>query len=96
MLFVFFILGDPPASEFYVLTFRNNLSVPSTHVVWTSRITGMGFAVRSHLFFLFTPPMKVEQTGCSETSAHKIQAPGNHPKEGIQHTHQEEVSKPRN
>ena len=35
--------------------------------------------------------MKMEQTTyedgiqCSETSAHKIQAPGNHPKERIQH-----------
>jgi hypothetical protein len=30
--------------------------------------------------FLFTRPKKMEQTGCSETSAHKIQTPGNHPK----------------
>jgi len=30
--------------------------------------------------------MKVEQTRCSETSAHKIQTPGNHPKEGIPHS----------
>ena len=28
--------------------------------------------------------MKMEQTECSETSAHKIQTPGNHPKERIQ------------
>jgi len=28
-------------------------------------------------------PMKMEQTECSETSAHKIQTPGNHPKESI-------------
>jgi hypothetical protein len=36
-------------------------------------------------FFLLTPRMKMEQTECSETSAHKIQMPGNHPKERIQH-----------
>jgi len=30
--------------------------------------------------------MKMEQTDCSETSAYKIQAPGNHPKESIQHS----------
>ena len=30
--------------------------------------------------------MKMEQTECSETSAYKIQAPGNYPKESIQHT----------
>jgi len=29
-----------------------------------------------------TPPVKLEQ--CSETSAHKIQTPGNHPKERVQ------------
>jgi hypothetical protein len=29
-------------------------------------------------------PMKMEQTECSETSAHKIQTPGNYPKESIQ------------
>jgi hypothetical protein len=29
--------------------------------------------------------MKMEQTECSETSAHKIQTPGNQPKESTQH-----------
>jgi len=34
-------------------------------------------------FILHAPtylPMKMEQTECSETSAYKIQTPGNHPK----------------
>jgi hypothetical protein len=31
-------------------------------------------------------PMKMEQIECSETSAYKIQTPGNHPEENIQHT----------
>ena len=30
--------------------------------------------------------MKMEQTECSETSAYKIQTPGNYPKESIQPT----------
>ena len=30
--------------------------------------------------------MKMEQTECSETSAYKIQTPGNYPEENIQHT----------
>jgi hypothetical protein len=30
--------------------------------------------------------MKIEQTECSETPAHKIQTPGNYPSESIQHT----------
>jgi len=30
--------------------------------------------------------MKMEQEECSETSAYKIQTPGNHPKESIQHS----------
>jgi hypothetical protein len=29
--------------------------------------------------------MKMEQIECSETSAYKIQTPGNHPEENIQH-----------
>jgi len=38
----------------------------------------------SNLFILHTnPPMKMEQTECSETSAYKIQAPGNYPEESI-------------
>jgi len=31
------------------------------------------------------PPMKMEQTVCSETLAYKIQLPGNYPEESIQH-----------
>jgi len=31
--------------------------------------------------------MKMEQTECSETSAYKLQTPGNYPKESMQHTH---------
>jgi hypothetical protein len=30
--------------------------------------------------------MKMEQTECSETSAYKIQTPGNYPEENKQHT----------
>ena len=29
-------------------------------------------------------PMKMEQTGCSETPAYKIHTPGNYPEESIQ------------
>jgi hypothetical protein len=32
-------------------------------------------------------PVKIEQTECSETSAYKIQAPGNYPKESIQRSY---------
>jgi len=36
------------------------------------------------LFHLHTyPPMKMEQIGCSETSAYKIQTPGNYPEESM-------------
>jgi len=34
----------------------------------------------------FLLPMKMEQTECSETSAYKIQTPGNYPEESIQHS----------
>jgi hypothetical protein len=39
--------------------------------------------------------MKMEQTVCSETSAYKIQTPGNYPEESIQHSEQGERLKPR-
>jgi len=32
------------------------------------------------LFFLLTPPIKMEKTVCSETPIHKIQSPGESPK----------------
>jgi hypothetical protein len=39
--------------------------------------------------------MKMEQTDCSETSAYKIQTPGNYPEENIQHTEHGESLKSR-
>ena len=37
----------------------------------------------------------MEQTECSETSAYRIQTPGNYPKESIQHTEHGESLKSR-
>jgi hypothetical protein len=39
--------------------------------------------------------MKMEQTECSETSAYKIQTPGNYPEENIQHSQHGESLKSR-
>ena len=39
--------------------------------------------------------MKMEQTECSETSAYKIQTPGNYPAENIEHTEHGESLKSR-
>jgi hypothetical protein len=52
--------------------------------------------ISSHLFFLLTPPMKMEPTECSETSAHTIQAPWNHPKERKRHSEQGKSLKSKN
>ena len=46
-------------------------------------------------FFLLSPPVKMEQTQFSETSANKIQTPGNHTKERIRHSEHGESSKSR-
>jgi hypothetical protein len=40
--------------------------------------------------------MKMEETECSETSAYKIQTPGNYPEESIQHSEHGESLKSRN
>jgi hypothetical protein len=42
------------------------------------------------------PPMTMEQIKCSETSAYKIQTPGNHSKERVQHSEHGENLKSRN
>ena len=42
--------------------------------------------ISSQLFLLLPPPMKMDQAECSETSADKIQTPGNHPKWIIQNS----------
>jgi len=65
---VFFLLGDSPTSEFYVPTFRNTLF----HLHRSCEKDG---------------PVNTtyeDGTDCFETSVHKIQKPGNHPKERIQ------------
>jgi hypothetical protein len=50
----------------------------------------------SNLFILHNyPPTKMEQTECSETSAYKIQPPGNYPEEDIQHSEHGESLKSR-
>jgi hypothetical protein len=41
------------------------------------------------------PPMKMEQTECSETLAYKIQAQGNYPEENIRHSEHGESLKSR-
>ena len=42
--------------------------------------------IDEYVFLHTYPPMKMEQTECSETSAYKIQTPGNYPEESIQHS----------
>jgi hypothetical protein len=42
------------------------------------------FHFQKGCLFLFTPPMKMEQTECSKTSVYKIQTPGNRPQKRIQ------------
>ena len=69
---VCFLLGNSPTFEFYMPTFRNTLF----HVHRRIGVTDCRF-------YTF-PPMKMEQTECSETSAYTIQTPGNYPEESIQ------------
>ena len=78
---VCFLLGNSPAYEFYMPTFRNTLSIPSSQ------------ADRCRIYRY--PPMKIEQTECSETSAYKIQTPGNYPEESTQHSEHGESLKSR-
>jgi len=68
---VCFLLGNSPASEFHMPTFRNTLYHLHRQV---------GVKNSSYL------PACEDGTECSETSAYKIQTPGNYPEESIQHS----------
>jgi hypothetical protein len=57
--------------------------------VYTPTFTNLVHSTHTYL------PVKVEQTECSETSAFKIQTPGNYPKEIIQHSKHGESLKSR-
>jgi hypothetical protein len=71
--FLFFLLDDSPASEFYMSTFRNTLfHLHKRCAAYTTYLDG---------------------TECSKTSTYEIQTPGNHPKDGIQHSDQGESLK---
>jgi hypothetical protein len=70
--FVSFLLGNSPASEFCMPTFRNTLFLHHTY-----------------------PPMKMEETVCSEMLANKFKTPGNYPEESIQHSEHGESLKSR-
>jgi hypothetical protein len=76
---VYFLLGNSPVSEFYMLTFWNSLSHLHRHV-------GI---LHTH------PPMRMEWTECSETLAYKIQTPENYPEESVQHSEHSEILKSR-
>jgi hypothetical protein len=67
---VCFLLGNSPASEFYMPTFRNTLSVIYKRVTLS----------------LSVPSAYAYEDGreCYETSAYKIQTPENYPEESIQ------------
>jgi hypothetical protein len=78
MLVVFFIFGESEAYGFHVPTFRN---IQFYLRRWRSLRPPM------------TPPMKMELTGCFETSAHKTQTPGIHPRGLIQQSEHSESLK---
>ena len=66
-----FLLGNSPASEFYMPTFRNTLFHLPRQVGMKNRHTYL--------------PMKMEQTGCFETLECKIQTLGNYREQSIHH-----------
>jgi hypothetical protein len=68
---VCFLLGNSPVSEFYIPTFRNTL-FHLHRQVGISSISSINLLAYE------------DGTECSETSAYKIQTPGNYPEENIQ------------
>jgi len=81
-----------PPCIFLISNFRRILNVVCFLLGNSPRVQILYSDVSEHCLFHFNrrisytyPPMKMEQTECSETSAHKIQTPGNYPEESIQH-----------
>jgi hypothetical protein len=60
-----------------------------------TRFENVGLFIREIVIPHTYPPIKMEQTECSETSAYKIQTPGNYPEEIIQHSEHGESLKSR-
>jgi hypothetical protein len=70
------------------MTRFENVGVFIRERVWVEpNLSRINTPIFSNLIILHIyPPMKMEQTECSETSAYKIQMPGNYPAESIQNT----------
>ena len=93
-----FLLGNSPASKFYMPTFRNTLFhlrrqvgvKNELHSFFTPtcprRWNRESVSKRRHIKYIIHThlPMKIEHTECSETSAYKIQTTENYPEESIQ------------
>jgi hypothetical protein len=95
---VCFLLGNSPAYEFYILTFRNTLfhihqqgPPPPCHPPsdWLRLFSSQNFSRINTPTFLKPShfshlPACEYGTECSETSAYKIHTSGNYPEESIQ------------
>ena len=81
---VLFLLGESQASEFYVPRFWEH-PVCSIFVSGVSRNNNQDEKYPSNIVPVILPAYTTceDVTECSETSAHKIQTPGVHPKERI-------------
>ena len=86
---VFFLLGDSPASEFYVPTFREHCSIKfrSRGITQKKQHSQQGESLKSIIGFCYDlsfgwfPSVWILRTDVSVTLFHKAQKPGNHPKE---------------
>ena len=77
---VLFILGGSPRLLNFICR-----RFGTWNFVWSNFVGGVNKNNNwePQLLLFFTPPMKMEHTECSETSAQKIRTPGYHPKEII-------------
>jgi hypothetical protein len=66
--------------------FENDWDIQLAYAIFKPNPFSYEYPNHSQMLSLFTfLPMKMEQIECSETSAYKIQTPGNYPEEHIQH-----------
>jgi len=76
-----------PVPKLTMIAAINQLSrMPSWHAQGQLNKSIMHIPRNMTMLYATYPPMKMEQTECSETLAYKIQTLGNYPLESIQHS----------
>jgi len=88
--FIFYLYTPPPLLTYSSITITRQQILKRHYLKSALKLSN-----KQKNSILHQLPMKMGQTECSETSAYKIQTPGNYPKECIKHSEHSESLKSR-